>query len=62
MSIFRRLNLISQFESFMPDCVTHFVNMAVSGTKYVHKVVWQHMQVVMGSLTITLVQISYVPA
>ena len=62
MSIFRRLNLISQFESFMPDCITHFVNMAVSGTKYVHKVVWQHMQVVMGSLTITLVQISNVPA
>ena len=42
----------------MPDCVTHFVNMAISGTKYFHQVVWQHLQVVVGSLIIIYCQFS----
>jgi len=42
----------------MPDCFTHFVNMTISGTKYFHKVVWQHMQGVVGSLITTLLQTS----
>jgi len=39
---FKWLNIAQQFESFMPDCFTHFENMAITGTKYFHKVVWQH--------------------
>ena len=30
----------------MPYCFTHFVNMAVSGTRYFHKVVWLGSRVV----------------
>ena len=37
---FKWLNLTCQFESFIPDCFTDFVNVAISGTKYFHKVVW----------------------
>jgi len=32
---------------FMPDCFTHFT---ISGTKYFHKAVSQHMQGVVGSV------------
>jgi len=46
------------FQSFLPDCFAHFVDMAISVTKYFHKVVWQHMQGVVGSLIITSLQIS----
>ena len=42
----------------MPDCFTYFMNVVISGAKYFHKVVWQHMQDVMGSLIIALLQIS----
>ena len=42
----------------MLDCFIDFMNMAISSTKYFHKVVWQHMQDVVGSLIITFVQIS----
>ena len=38
----------------MPDRFTHFVNMAISGTEYFHKVVWQHMQGLVGTLIIVL--------
>ena len=37
----------------MLDCFIDFMNMAISSTKYFHKVVWQHMQDVVGSLIIT---------
>jgi len=41
----------------MPDCFTHFVNTTTCGTKYFHTVhvVWQHMQVVVGSVIITFI-------
>jgi len=42
----------------MRNCFTHFVNMAISGTKCFHNVVWQHRKGVAGSLVITLLQIS----
>jgi len=49
-TFFKWPNLTWQYESFMPDCFTHFVNMAISGNKYFHKVMQQQMQGVVGSL------------
>ena len=57
-TIFQWLNLTRQFESFLQDCFTVFVNMAISGTKYFHKVVWQHRHGELVSLTKALLQIS----
>ena len=50
MTIFKCLNVTRQFESYMRGCFPHFTNMTISGTEYFHKVVWQHMQGVSGSL------------
>jgi len=58
-TIFKTLNLTRQFESL--SCrifFTHFVNVAISGTKYFHRLVWQHMQGVVVSLFDILLQIS----
>jgi len=41
-TIFKWLNLTRQFESFMPYCFTHFVNMAISGSKYFHEIYAKH--------------------
>jgi len=41
----------------MPDCFIYFMDMAISGTRYFHKVVLQRMEAVMEFLVITLLKI-----
>ena len=52
-TIFKWLNLARQLASFMPDCLTHFANMAISASKHFHKAVRQHKKGVAGPSVIT---------